>query len=313
MDNPLGHFAHEYENPGSPLLTRVAAPSGLEILYSYQDVLGDRRLAAITNLVNSAVLSASGYKYDQADRIREWTVWQAILPATAMTVAHDKLDRLTSVISRNAGTGALIQDYAYSYDPVGNRLTEKIGSSLVKATHNDLKQISTINRGSAVEFVEFGGSVNEPANVKVNNQAALALSNNLFSAAVTNLAQGSNTVTITATDVIHRHRNESAFNPVTDDRQRHEQLGILARNLGVRARVRSPRIGGRIAPVLGRHGQTIAHGIRVLSSCQLEVPSECGCRATGERRQEPAHGEARLTPLLPWWSPSGRSTGACTA
>lgn len=54
-----------------------------------------------------------------------------------------------------------------------------------------------MSRGSAVEF---GGSVSESANVKVNDQPAVAWSNNLFSAAVTNLAQGSNTVTITATD-----------------------------------------------------------------------------------------------------------------
>jgi len=196
VDNPLGHFDHQYETAASPLLTRVAAPSGLEILYGYEDVLGDRRLSAITNLVNSAVVSAFGYKYDQADRIKEWAVAQASA-ATTMIVGLDSLDRLRSVVARDSGTGTLLQDYAYTYDPAGNRLTEKIGSSLSKATHNDLNQITGISRGSTVEF---GGSVNEPANVKVNDQPASAWSNNLFSAAVTNLSQGSNTVTITAAD-----------------------------------------------------------------------------------------------------------------
>ncbi len=196
IDNPLGHFAHEYESPASPLLTRVTAPSGLEVRYGYEDVMGDRRLSAITNLVNSAVVSAFGYQYDRADRITRWDV-AASVSERSLAITHDALDRLRSVIARDSGTSALIQDYAYTYDPGGNRLTEKIGASLVRATTNNLNQITGISRGSAVEF---GGSVSEPANVKVNNQPATAWSNNLFSAAVTNLVQGSNTVTITATD-----------------------------------------------------------------------------------------------------------------
>src|SRR4030095_11636040 len=53
----------------------------------------------------------------------------------------DAVNQLISATVSNAGV--LVNNFAYAYDPAGNRLTEQIGSSEPPATYNSLNQINT--------------------------------------------------------------------------------------------------------------------------------------------------------------------------
>ena len=92
--------------------------------------------------VGATPLSEFLYGRDiQADRITTWSQQVGATPPLLDTFGYDAADQLLSATITNSGN--LINTFAYTYDPLGNRLTERVGASNYTASYNALNQLST--------------------------------------------------------------------------------------------------------------------------------------------------------------------------
>ena len=114
-------------------------------------VTGDFRLKDIVHtLPGNTLLSRHSYEYSAVGNITRWT---QISPQAGLNrswlCGYDNADQLTSVASQdpitlvNQPTG----QYAYGYDPVGNRLSETIDSVTTTAHYNALNQLTGLEIG----------------------------------------------------------------------------------------------------------------------------------------------------------------------
>lgn len=102
----------------------------------------DVQLQRITHKVGATPVSEFLYGRDiLANRITTWSQRAGTQPPDLHTFSYDAGDRLLSATVTNAG--ALVNTFAYTYDPAENRLSEQVGSSNYTATYNALNQIST--------------------------------------------------------------------------------------------------------------------------------------------------------------------------
>ena len=120
VTNGLGTFQYAYVD-ATPRLALEAYPNGQTNLYSYYNNLGDQRLLQIQHLYpNGSLLSGFGYGYNVVGQIIAWTNQWDTLPTRVWCPTYDAADELTNVIV--TGTGWSVTNYAYAYDPAGNRL-----------------------------------------------------------------------------------------------------------------------------------------------------------------------------------------------
>jgi RHS repeat-associated protein len=89
----------------------------------------------------------------------------------------------------------------YTYDAVGNRLSEQAGGSVIGGSFNEKNQLLSLSPGGTMRW---RGSLDEPGSVTftsatVNGKPARILAGNVFEADLP-MAVGTNTVTIRATD-----------------------------------------------------------------------------------------------------------------
>jgi hypothetical protein len=96
---------------------------------------------------------------------------------------------------------SLLEKFTYGYGKAGNRTSVTTGSANTNYPSNQLNQ-TTAEQGFGPTV--FSGTLDEPARVTVNGQSATVMSDGgaapyTFEALV-DLAEGSNTVTIEATD-----------------------------------------------------------------------------------------------------------------
>ena len=93
-------------------------------------------------------LSKYSYQYNTVGDITRWTQVspQANLNRSWLC-GYDNADQLTSVASQDPTTLAnqATGQYAYSFDPAGNRLTETIDSSTTTAGYSALNQLTSLS------------------------------------------------------------------------------------------------------------------------------------------------------------------------
>ncbi len=149
VTNPLGSFGYTYHGATSRLDT-VTYPTGMTAAYTWQPLLKDFRLKDIIHtLPGNQLLSRHSYEHDAVGNITRWT---QIAPASGLNrswyIGYDDADQLTSVASQDPVTLALQStgQYAYSYDPAGNRLTETIDGVTTTAVHNALNQLVSLSK-----------------------------------------------------------------------------------------------------------------------------------------------------------------------
>jgi RHS repeat-associated protein len=139
--NALGSFIYGYEGSSGRLVSQ-SFPNGQIGELSYGNNLQDRTLQRITHKVGATAVSEFLYGRNvPAGRITTWSQQAAVLAPNLHTFGYDTADQLLSANVTNAGT--LVNNFAYAYDPAGNRLTEQVGASNHTATYNALNQIST--------------------------------------------------------------------------------------------------------------------------------------------------------------------------
>jgi len=147
--NPLGRFPYTYHGATSRVNT-VSYPTGLTAAYTYHPLAQDFHLKDIIHtLPGGGLLSRHSYEQNAVGNITRWT---QVAPASGLNrswqIGYDAGDQLTTVASQDPATLALQStgQYAYGYDPAGNRLTETIDGVTTTATHNALNQLISLSK-----------------------------------------------------------------------------------------------------------------------------------------------------------------------
>jgi RHS repeat-associated protein len=151
--NALGGFGYEFDGASDRLLSRLLPNTQVEER-SYAGNIHDRVLERITHRTGATPLSEFLYSHDvPAGRITTWSQQAGSQAPLVHTFGYDDVDQLVSTAVTNAG--ALVNSFAYTYDPVGNRLTEQVDATSQVATYNSLNQISTSTAAGAFRTNEW--------------------------------------------------------------------------------------------------------------------------------------------------------------
>lgn len=151
--NALGTFTYAYDGATGRVLTNVF-PNGLIVERGYGGNLEDFELNRITHKVGATPISEFLFGRDHlADRITTWSQQVGAAPPSLHTFGYDAANQLLSATVTNSGS--LINTFGYSYDPLGNRLTEQAGTTNHTATYNSLNQLSTTTAPSTTRTNEW--------------------------------------------------------------------------------------------------------------------------------------------------------------
>jgi len=141
LTNALGAFAYAYDGSSLRLVSK-SLPNGQTEERSYGNNLQDRTLQRITHQIGATPLSEFLYGHDvPANRIATWSQQASAQSPALHTFGYDLVNQLLSASVTNAGN--LVNTFAYTYDPIGNRVNEQVGASNYTATYNALNQVST--------------------------------------------------------------------------------------------------------------------------------------------------------------------------
>jgi RHS repeat-associated protein len=139
--NALGMFTRTYDGSSGRVVLETF-PNGLTAERSYASVVEDKELQRIIHKIGALPISEFLYSHDHArDRIVNWSQQAGAQSPLVHSFGYDAVDQLLSASVTNAG--ALVDSFAYTYDPLGNRLAEQNGVSIYTATYNGLNQINT--------------------------------------------------------------------------------------------------------------------------------------------------------------------------
>jgi RHS repeat-associated protein len=165
-------------------------PNGIATSYTYDNL---NRLTRLKADLGAIPVTDFQYVYDNAgNRTRKQQL------DYTEDYAYDPLYRLTGVTRSAGGTGL----WQGGYDPVGNRTSAQIGTTVSTSTYNEKNQLTSSTGGGPLRW---RGTLNEPGSVAftsalVNGKPAKMLQGNVFEATL-DMVSGSNTVTVQATDV----------------------------------------------------------------------------------------------------------------
>jgi len=101
-------------------------------------------------------------------------------------------------------TSASVNQYAYDYDPAGNRTDTQVGSAITTSTRNNLNQLTSQTSGGKMHF---RGTVNEPATVTVGGNSATVDAAGSFDGTI-NVNVGNGLTRHTATERLASGRHE---------------------------------------------------------------------------------------------------------
>jgi RHS repeat-associated protein len=151
--NALGTFTYSYDG-NSARLAVVSLPNGQIGELSYGGNLLDQVLQRMTHRVAATAISEFLYGHDvPAGRVTTWSQQSGSQSPFVHTYGYDEVNQLLSATVTNAG--ALVSAFTYSYDLVGNRLSEQVDATNRIATYNSLNQITTSTAPSAFRTNEW--------------------------------------------------------------------------------------------------------------------------------------------------------------
>ena len=193
-------FSYSYlKNTGR--VSSVTNPNGQSTAYTYQDSTAtpnEPRLSEIKNLTSTAaIISKFDYGYDSQGQITSWTQQSGTNNPQNYGLQYDNAGRLINATVTDTTTSALLHQYAYSYDAVGNRTAEQIDGSVTTASFNNLNQLTGTSAGGKMVF---SGNVSKYSTVTVAGGAASLDANNNFRGTAS-VSTGTNNVPIIAQDV----------------------------------------------------------------------------------------------------------------
>jgi RHS repeat-associated protein len=143
-------------NDANALLT-VDRPNGVDSAYSY-DIAG--RLTQIDHSDATKTLARFTYTYNSIGNRTAVTeslhIGQPNENITTIAYTYDPLSRLTHADYSNA------TDYAYTYDTVGNRLTQAVGTTTTAYAYDDANRMTAVN-GVTHTWDNNGNLINDGA------------------------------------------------------------------------------------------------------------------------------------------------------
>jgi RHS repeat-associated protein len=189
----------------SPLVATNFAPFGKKTVYAYFSITNDERLAGIWNQnVNGSTLSQFNYAYDSIGNITNWAELASNNTPTVAVMQYDPDNQLlNSTTFSNTVAGMVLKQNAYSYDLVGNRTSEQIGTTagapvaISESGYDSDNQVT--NRISNSGPVMFAGNISRAGTVSVAGSSATMFQSSNF-VAYANAIAGTNVVPIVATD-----------------------------------------------------------------------------------------------------------------
>ena len=141
LTNSLGAFGYAYAGASDRLIAK-SMPGSHNETRAYGNPVQDLTLQRITHTVGATPVSEFLYGHDTLrSLVTTWTQQIGAQSPNLYTLGYDAADQLVSATVTNTGT--LVNLFAYTYDPAGNRLTEQIGASNYIATHDSLNAIRT--------------------------------------------------------------------------------------------------------------------------------------------------------------------------
>lgn len=139
--NALGAFAYSYDG-NSGRMAAVSLPNGQIGESSYGGNLLDQVLQRITHRVGATRISEFLYAHDvPAGRITMWSQQSGSQSPFLHSYGYDDVNQLLSATVTNSG--AQVSAFTYTYDPLGNRLSEQLNAADRVASYNSLNQITT--------------------------------------------------------------------------------------------------------------------------------------------------------------------------
>jgi RHS repeat-associated protein len=139
--NALGAFTYSYDGSSTRLVSETC-PNGPTASIGYGNNLLDFACQQITNAVGATPTSKFSYSHDiPRSQITDWSQQAGAQSPDLFSFAYDAGNQLLSATVTNSGV--LVNTFAYSYDTVGNRLTELAGGRTATSTYNALNQLSS--------------------------------------------------------------------------------------------------------------------------------------------------------------------------
>ena len=121
-------------------MNAVTYGNGVAESWTYDD---DYRATKITDALSGTGLQNLTYAYDKANNVTG--IADAVNPANSQTLGYDVIDRLISAASGTGGYGS----FAWTYDKVGNRLTQLQGSTTTTYGYTTgTNRLATITTGT---------------------------------------------------------------------------------------------------------------------------------------------------------------------
>jgi RHS repeat-associated protein len=157
-DNPA---LYAYDNIGRR--TSLTLPNGVQTTYAYDT---QNRLVNLETKKDANILAAFAYTVDATGNR---TAIDMHLNGTQnrLEYSFDDAYRLTNEIRKDAG-GAVIENEAFTYDAVGNRLTKAKNGALTTNTYNNANQLMTSVVGSVTKTYGYDANGN---NISVSDSA----------------------------------------------------------------------------------------------------------------------------------------------
>jgi RHS repeat-associated protein len=195
--NLLGTFTYTYDGPTSRLAT-VTYPNGQTSTYSYLPASQERRLQTIHHKYpNTSTLSRFDYTYDAVGNILTWQQQADSAAPTIWRYGYDRADQLIRAVQETTGgSPSILHEYAYGYDPAGNRMFEQIDTNVTAWTYTNLNRLQAQAGGGVLQI---RGTVNEPATVTIQGVSAAVSSANAFQGGLP-VVPGTNVFTVEARD-----------------------------------------------------------------------------------------------------------------
>jgi RHS repeat-associated protein len=151
--NPLGTFT--YTRYGNTRLPSEISGGPITTTFSYLALPKIPRLSALVNKAGTTTLDDFGYTYNPAGSL---ATWSGSYQGNSAAATYDPQDRLASWTVKSGSS--TVASEAFTYDPMGNRLTSTNGSVDDTYTTNVANEVTAELLPSAHEAYKYGYDAN---------------------------------------------------------------------------------------------------------------------------------------------------------
>jgi RHS repeat-associated protein len=147
--NALGLFTNTYDGSSFRVASQTC-PNGQTAEFDYAGNLQDQHLQEITNKLGDTSISKFIYGRDvTTGQITSWSQQADTETTLIYDLAYDSGDQLTAATV--SAQGNVVNNFSYSYDPAGNRLTEQVDATTRQFSYNALNEMTSIKGDASLE------------------------------------------------------------------------------------------------------------------------------------------------------------------